>query len=79
MNREEFKSSIQEPYKELWKCLLLVQQACVSQSEEFWEMYGREADRYCKAYPDNPFAYRCGQFLLDAADDIKKMNQRGKK
>lgn len=79
MNKDDFVKRIQTPYKDLWKCIVLAQQACVSQSEEFWEMYGREADRYCKAYPDNPFAYRCGRFLLDAAEDIKKMNQEGEK
>lgn len=77
MNREEFVSQVQEPYKELWKCIKLAQQASVSKSQEVWDMYMREADRYCKSYPNNPFAYRCGRFLLDAAEDIQKMNMEG--
>lgn len=82
MNKTEFIEQVQEPYKDLWKILKIVQQASVTNSDEFWEMYGREADRYCKAYPDkekNPFGYRCSQFMLDAAEDIKKMNQEGEK
>lgn len=75
MNREEFIANVQKPYQDLWKCIKLAQQASVSQSEEFWEMYAREADRYCKMYQDNPFGYHCGTFLLDAAEAINKMNR----
>lgn len=82
MNKTEFIEQVQEPYKDLWKILVIAQQASVSKSQEVWDMFGREAERYCKLYPDkekNPFGYRCGQFLLDAAEDIQKMNEGDKK
>jgi len=79
MNKTEFIEQVQEPYKDLWKCIKLAQQASVSDTQEVWDMYFREADRYCKSYPNNLFAYRCGRFLLDAAEDLKKMNQEGEK
>lgn len=75
MNKQEFIDKVHKPYQELWKCIVIVQQACLNDTQEYWDMYMREADRYCKAYPENPFAYRCGRFLLDCAEDIRKMNK----
>lgn len=75
MNKNEFIEQVQKPYQDLWKCLVIVQQACVNDSQEYWDMYMREAERYLQKYPGNPFAYRCGRFLLDCADDIKKLNE----
>ena len=77
MNRTEFENEIRKPYQQLWKCIVLVQQACSDNSEEYWSMYGREVERLCKQYETNPFGYRCGRFMLDAAEDIKRMNVEG--
>lgn len=72
MEDQRFREVIYGPYGEGWKIIKLLQH-CTEHSGD-WDKWYAEYDRFCKAYPENKFAYDLGSFLLDAAEDIKKMN-----
>lgn len=79
MENEKFIKKIYGPYSEAWKILKLIQHAGQSQADdETWQKYMREIDRFGKEYKDNSFATdTLVRMLIDAGDNIAKMNGRG--
>jgi hypothetical protein len=79
METEVFKQKIYGPYSEAWKILKLIQFAGSSaDNDEKWQMYMREIDRFDKKYGDNRFKDTLVKMLIEAGDDIAKMNKGGK-
>lgn len=72
MEDKVFKEKVYGPYSEAWKVIKLLQH-CTEHGGD-WDKWYAEFDRFCKAHPGNQFAYDLGKFLMDAAEDIKKMN-----
>lgn len=78
METEVFKQKIYGPYSEAWKILKLIQFAGSSaDNDEKWQMYMREIDRFDKKYGDNRFKDTLVKMLIEAGDDIAKMNKGG--
>lgn len=78
MDDAKFREKIFGPYNDTWKILKLIQYADqTSDSDAQWQRYMKEIDRLNATYPNNPFAQRLIRLLLDAGDDIAKMNGGG--
>ena len=76
MNTEEFKEKIYAPYSEAWKIIKIIQFAGQgTNSDELWEAYLREIDRFSKENKENEFAKETlVKMLIDAGCVIAKMN-----
>ncbi len=75
METEVFKQKVYGPYSEAWKILKIIQYAGQSaDNDKTWQMYMNEIDRFDKKYGDNRFKDTLVRMLLDAGDDIAKMN-----
>jgi len=75
METEVFKQKVYGPYSDAWKILKLIQFAGQSKDDdEKWQMYMKEIDKFDKKYPDNRFKDTLVKMLIDAGDDIAKMN-----
>lgn len=79
MNEAEFKEKVYAPYKEAWKILKMIEFAGTHEADdETWQKYMKEIDRFCKSNEGNHFAQETlVRMLIDAGDDIAKMNRRG--
>ena len=78
MDDDKFKKEIYQPYLETWKIIKLIQYADQTEnSDEQWERYMKEIDRLSKSYPDNKFADKLIDLLIDAGNVISKMNGGG--
>lgn len=76
METEVFKQKIYGPYAEAWKIIKLIQYAGQSaDDDEKWQMYMKEIDRLDKKYGENRFKDTIVKMLIDAGDDIAKMNR----
>lgn len=80
MNDTEFKEKVYGPYNEAWKILRIIQDAGQHErDDETWQKYMNEIDRFCKSNEGNHFAQETlTRMLIDAGEDIAKMNGRGK-
>lgn len=76
MNEAEFKEKVYAPYKEAWKILKMIEFAGTHEADdETWQMYMKEIDRFSKTNDGNHFAQETlVRMLIDAGDDIAKMN-----
>lgn len=78
MDDDKFKKEIYQPYLETWKIIKLIQYVDQTEnSDEQWERYMKEIDRLSKTYPDNKFADKLINLLIDAGNVISKMNSGG--
>lgn len=78
MDDDKFKKEIYQPYLETWKIIKLIQYADQTEnSDEQWERYMKEIDRLSTTYPDNKFADKLIDLLIDAGNVISKMNSGG--
>lgn len=75
MDKQEFITKVQDPYKQTWTIVLLAQKAIYTGKQEDWDMYAKEADRFAKEGIHNPFQDLCATFVYNATDVIKKMNE----
>lgn len=76
MNDSKWREKVYGPYMDTWKILKLIQYADkTSDSDDQWQRYMKEIDRLARQYPDNRFAKSLIALLLDAGDDIAKINQ----
>lgn len=75
MKAEVFKEKVYGPYSEAWKIIKIIQTAGKSsKDDEIWQKYMREIDSFDKKYPGNRFKDTLVKMLIDAGDDIAKMN-----
>lgn len=81
METEVFKEQVYKPFNDAWKILKMIQYAGQSSDDqEKWNMFIREIDRFAAEYKDNYFAKETlVRMLMDAGNDIAKMNNRGTK
>lgn len=77
MNNKDFTEKIYGPYNEAWKLIKLLQHCSkYKESDEHWELWYKELERYSKLYPGNKFAHDLLLFVgQTAACDIRDMNE----
>jgi hypothetical protein len=74
MDNKDFTEKIYGPYNAAWKIIKLLQY-CGAHSGN-WDLWYKELRRYEKEYLDgNKFAFDLGKFIMQAAEDIRDMNE----
>lgn len=73
MDNNKFREKIYGPYNEAWKILKLVQHYTMHEGD--WDAYEKELRRFFNTFPETKFTHDLFQFVMQAAEDIRDMNE----